>query len=736
MNLSLAKFQIQAINDLMEAMKGDQKEVILKSATGSGKTIILTHFMDVYSKIYPRTVFVWLTPGKGELEEQSKLKMEKYIAGANTKSLSQVMTDGFSAMDFCFINWEKLTKKGNTALRDSENVNFAEHITNAKRNNLEFIVVIDESHQNDTIKADEIITLFNAKKIIRNSATPNRSSNALLIEIPEYKVIQEGLIKKQLIINENFVQSIVIDNQLEFLVERSLEKLHQLEIEYTRIKSSVNPLLVIQLPNNSELLQNQVETLLINSGINYENQKLAIWLSDQKMNLEGIEKNDSPQKVIIIKQAVATGWDCPRAQILLKLRENSSETFEIQTIGRIRRMPEVKHYENEVLDSCYLFTFDEKFTEGVRQSLGKNALDAAIIRLKSEFSDFSLIGEQKTAITISRDSKQALKALRLFYQQKYHLSTKLTDNLELLKHQGYIFSNEIIKHTFTGKAATLDKSEFDSLQKIEIKETLNTHTHGREYHQRVSELGLKLGFQYTYLNAILKKLFYKPERSANTILSLEARELYAFILNNYQKIKDDFRDAMSIELNQGIIDFNSISTFRFTFPKEFLFTYNSASKSNAVYDKNVYSNYLSSAEFRSSPEKKFEKYCQHSNKIKWFYKNGDKGNEFFSIVYEDNFGKQKSFYPDYIIGVAGDQSQEIEVWIVETKGGFDRYGNSEDIDSFSPKKFEILKNYLQKYNLKGGFVREDKSSYELCICIDEYSDNISDENWLLLSDVL
>ena len=48
-----------------------------------------------------------------------------------------------------------------------------------------------------------------------------------------------------------------------------------------------------------------------------------------------------------MKQAISTGWDCPRAKILVKLREGMSEQFEIQTIGRIRRMPEAKHYEDD-----------------------------------------------------------------------------------------------------------------------------------------------------------------------------------------------------------------------------------------------------------------------------------------------------------------------------------------------------------------------------------------------------
>lgn len=40
------------------------RDIILKSPTGSGKTIILTYFMHQYVQSYRNTVFVWLTPGK------------------------------------------------------------------------------------------------------------------------------------------------------------------------------------------------------------------------------------------------------------------------------------------------------------------------------------------------------------------------------------------------------------------------------------------------------------------------------------------------------------------------------------------------------------------------------------------------------------------------------------------------------------------------------------------------
>ena len=120
--MNLMKFQMNAMRELLIAMEEGCRDIILKSPTGSGKTIILTHFMSEYIKGHAQTVFIWLTPGKGSLEEQSKHKMDLYIHNSQTKLLSDVMTSGFCENDCCFINWEKKKKKGNNALKDSDDV--------------------------------------------------------------------------------------------------------------------------------------------------------------------------------------------------------------------------------------------------------------------------------------------------------------------------------------------------------------------------------------------------------------------------------------------------------------------------------------------------------------------------------------------------------------------------------------------------------------------------------------
>lgn len=327
--MELKNFQLNAVKSLFEAMEMPARDIILKSPTGSGKTIILTYFMYQYIQSYPKTVFIWLTPGKGDLEEQSKSKMDKYIHASQTKLLSDVMTGGFEENDSCFINWEKLTKKGNNALKDSERTNFLEHIQHALNEGLRFIVIVDESHQNNTVKADAIIQYFHTDKIIRCSATPKGIKNEKIIEIPEEDVIGEGLIKKMLVINEDFPQTVETENQTDFLLERAYKKQRDLHSAFLSLNKNINPLIVVQIPNKSEVLQDEVERWFEQQGITYENRQLAVWLSDRHENLENIDANNAEPIAIIIKQAVATGWDCPRAHILVKLRDNMDETFEI-----------------------------------------------------------------------------------------------------------------------------------------------------------------------------------------------------------------------------------------------------------------------------------------------------------------------------------------------------------------------------------------------------------------------
>ena len=292
MNIELLPFQRFAIADLQNAVESGHKEIILKSCTGSGKTIILTHFMDEYLKCHNNTIFMWFTPGKGNLEEQSKKKMDLHIHNAQTKLLSDIMTSGFSDGDCCFINWEILNKDKNNARKEGEHTNFDEHVKKALDSGLEFKLIIDESHVADTVKTKGIVDIFNTNTIIRASATPKGyDKSAKLIEIDEADVINQGLIKKLLVINEGFglIEGKTLeDNQVDFLLSKALEKQRLLRSKFLSRGLKINPLILVQMPNTSDALLESVERWFENQKISYENGQLAIWMSEKGKKSGGI----------------------------------------------------------------------------------------------------------------------------------------------------------------------------------------------------------------------------------------------------------------------------------------------------------------------------------------------------------------------------------------------------------------------------------------------------------------
>lgn len=730
--MELKDFQVAAIARLNAAMgERGRRDVVLKAPTGSGKTIILTHFMRDYMRDNPRAAFVWLTPGKGELEEQSKAKMDRYCPDASTKDLADVMVGGFAAGDAAFINWEKLTKKGSNALKDGERTNFIEWVEKARSEGVEFKVVVDESHQNFTEKADAIVSLFGTDKIVRASATPLADRTALLVEVGEADVIAEGLIKRRILINPEFPRQVALAaddaDGTAYLLERALEKRTALAQAFVRLERPVNPLILVQLPNDSDAQLDEVEKWFAKRRIDVAGGTLAVWLAKRHDNLDGLADSDGRQVAVIIKQAVATGWDCPRAHILVKLRHNMDETFEIQTIGRIRRMPEAVHYGDDLLDSCYLYTFDTRFTEGVRRELGSRALDAKRLFLRPEHKAFALVKEQRTMVADGRDPVLALEAVAARLAAVYGAGVGGTRNRARLAAAGYDFRAEIWRHTQSGEAAEIgDFARGKGFSDVAFSQRLDTHGHGRPFHHVVAEVGAACGLRYEDCRKVVFRLFGAAgEGDGGRVLSLGVRELYAFVINNAQRLREDFRAAMAAGARAEGAG-RAVSERPFRFPHEWVMAYDGALKVQQECVKNVYAGYLKSARPRSQGEVKFERWCEDCADVAWWYRNGDMGETFLSIVYADNAGRQRLFYPDYILGFGG------ATWIVEVKGGFTPSGQSENIDLYAEKKAAALKAYCARHGLRGGFVCHDAGDDALLVSEDGFSEDPKAPCWRLL----
>lgn len=739
-------FQNDCVEELFrKTTDSSTKQVItVKAPTGAGKTVILVKYVDFFLKNTDgRTAFIWLCPGAGNLEEQSKERMDTLMPHIDTRSLMYSLLSGFDGSSVTFINWELVTKKKNNALKDSERKNLFDRIAEAHRDGIRFIVIIDEEHRNNTSKANDIIEAFAPQHIIRVSATAQEVKHQEFIEIPEQDVIDAGLITKAIYVNEFVNENTQIENDYDYLLDLADAKRKEIQAGYEMVKTDIRPLVLIQFPAGQPETIKAVEEKLESMGYTYDNGLVNIWMSDDKHISDDLTANNGTPAFLLMKQAVATGWDCPRAKILVKLREGGNEEFQIQTIGRIRRMPERKHYDFPgVLNLCFIYTLDTQYKEGLLTTMDK-AYQVRRLFSKPEVRNFTLTKEMRNLdVDSGMSEREMIEKVYSHFKEKYHLGSKVQENQLILDAAGYNFSHEVDSRIIQGIFRTAeDLTNVSESKKIKIQTKINTHTHGIYLVHAVDGIKTIASIPAKRVTKILQRLFRrgdrkKRNRSKYKLLSLEVGDFYAFVINNASLLRQEFREIMAQQEDKMKFlipeDYGLVAkTAEFKIPEMEFYKYSEVKKVK-VMEKNAYTDYtnefVTSEARKSTSERLFEQYCERVDSIEWVYKNGDAGQQYFSIVYHDGMENQCLFYPDYIA-----KMKNGDVWIIETKGG-EQNGHTKNIDMQAEAKFNALKTYARKYGVKWGFVR-DIDEY-LYINNTTYTEDMSGDNWLLLESVL
>ncbi|MEA4824917.1 MAG: DEAD/DEAH box helicase family protein [Clostridiaceae bacterium] len=718
-------FQEQAVIRLLDLCTDSwsKQTIVMKAPTGSGKTIILIDFVDEFiSKVDSNTAFIWLCPGKGDLEEQSRQKMQKFAPHLVTQNLFDALQNGFEPESTTFINWELVTKKGNTAIRDSERKNLFDRISDAHRKDITFIVILDEEHSNNTAKARTIIDAFAAKNIIRVSATAQENKRYEFFEIDEIDVINEGLITKALYVNEGIVDGVEITDDYDYLLNLADAKRKDISNHYRAIGKNIRPLVLIQFPNAQPETIVAVEKKLESLGYTYENGMVSKWMSEDKKDLpDNLTENDAQPVFLLMKQAISTGWDCPRAKILVKLREGMSENFEIQTIGRIRRMPEARHYEDDLLDFCYVYTFDEKYKSGLLSTMDK-AYETRRLFLKPVCKTFTLVKQIRDLDFDGLGEREVLDKVYNALVKKYKLGSNKKQNQMLLADVGYVFGDQIFGQALHGQfvrtSAVTESTSFYTTHK-----RVDTHKHGIQLLHSVDSIKTAIGMPTGKVKTILERLFRKSGNSRKKLVALETADFYAFVINNEHLLKEEFRDVTANMAEQLSLNLQPKKS-QFHIPEQDFFRYDPGVKNEVEYLSNAYQEYTSgfaTSLIRSTSEMLFEQYCEGRSDIEWVYKNGDTGQQYFSIVYVDGIQHQWLFYADYIV-----MKKDGTVWVIETKGG-EAKGKDKNVDRQIQNKFSAFKAYAAEKNLHWGFVR-DKDNH-LYINNTEFSFDMADEHW-------
>lgn len=467
---TLKNYQRDAVNELKQYISigfksTSRKEVVFKAPTGSGKTFMAASLFEELAEENPSVNFciLWACPGKGELHKQSFDAVKIYLGGNPVCSLLE--DDFFGSRKYIkdkeivFINWEKLIQKdketgkwANNLMKDQEGMNFINVIEKTKQNGTRVILVIDESHIGASQKAriqEFINTIIIPNIVLEMSATP--LNNHIDVEIEAQKVVDEGMIKEDVIVNQgiNKEDKTLAEQDSELLVlQKGYDKRQEIVDEYNKLNIAVNPLVLIQIPNvdEGEAKKLVIKDFLREKGITEDNGKLKFWCDDKgNFDKKAIKKNNDITEYLVFKTAVATGWDCPRAHILIKFRDGKSETFETQTIGRILRTAEAKSYDNYLLDNAYIFTNIWSF-ETKQDTYNPNRIKTEWSKMRDGYNKLNVWSQtQLSSFYRSRQGdynsadsrygayfiKSFMKFFELKEEDKYAMSGQLKDRFEL-----------------------------------------------------------------------------------------------------------------------------------------------------------------------------------------------------------------------------------------------------------------------------------------------------------------
>jgi len=731
--MTLKTYQQNAVSKLLAKTqvllgKNGMRICVLKAPTGSGKTIMAAEFLRQLSasELPGRYAFVWIS--SNNLHIQSKNKLSDYLADSrySFSLLDELSDNRFRENQIVFVNWESLTKQDRTTgeftnlfMRESElDKNLPKLVANTKKEGLEIVLIVDESHYHYwSKKSQELVQgVIGPKLILEISATPAvmpsveeiEANDAGFVSVRFDDVVKEGMIKTATVINEAISKYSDFKNTEDVIIlEAALAKREQLAQFYRKEGAGINPLLLIQLPSESRTMSaldtsklKEIEDFLKKHNITVENEKLAVWLSERKDNIEAITLNDSPAEVLIFKQAIALGWDCPRAQILLMFRDIKVERFEIQTVGRIMRMPEAKHYENESLNRAYVYT------NLSRVSIAHDGDSEGYFKVHRAVRKENYKSINLPSIYLSRIDygDLTLAFRRLFYEEanKYFGITdkdspqqakkKADVKLDLLPQE---LSKVIISDAVIENLDEQAQKEVIGRGKAEFAVSPDEIKRAYEAFAKLTSLPFAPVRSHTKIQMAIyawfdKYLGYEDASRLDiqriVVCSESNQKIFKHII---EAAKERFKqvDKKEKEAKQRRKE------YVWNVPEVEYFNENyelvGAGKAVIISAKDADKTLL--YQKRTQPEKGFEELLEDkkSRSVEWWYKNGVSLELYFAIPYTDpDTGFESAFYPDYIVGFRNGS-----IGIYDTKSGF----TAKD----AKPKAEALARYIKGQNKKG-----------------------------------
>ena len=372
-----------------------------KVPTGGGKTFIACNAIRPVFDALPVTkakAVVWLVPSEAILTQTARAlkdtshpyrqkidvdfggRVEVYtkqelLNGQNFNPTA--VTEQLSIMVLSYDSFRTSRKDGRKAFQ--ENSNLAEFpkvlgkpdspIEGADEtalfqiiNQLNPLVIVDESHHARSDLSREMLANFNPCFVLDLTATPRKDSN-IISYVDAVQLKTEHMVKLPVIVYNRDSQSEVLIDAID--LRNKLEEIA--DAEYAKTGKYIRPIALFQAQPKGKDDATTFEKLrdkLVDKGIPAE--QIAIRTADvNELKNTDLMSPSCPIRYIITVNALKEGWDCPFAYILASLANKTSQVDVEQILGRILRLPHTSQHTQSALNMSYVLTSSNDFNNTV-----------------------------------------------------------------------------------------------------------------------------------------------------------------------------------------------------------------------------------------------------------------------------------------------------------------------------------------------------------------------------------
>ena len=372
-----------------------------KVPTGGGKTFIACNAVRPIFDALPATktkAVVWLVPSDAILTQTAKSlknpqhpyrqkidvdfggRVEVYtkqelLNGQNFNPTA--VTEQLSVMVLSYDSFRGRGKEGLKAYQENSNLAaFAKVLGKPDSpiekadetalfqiiNQLNPLVIVDESHHARSELSLEMLENFNPCFVLDLTATPKKESN-IISYVDAVQLKNEHMVKLPVIVYNRDSQSEVLIDAID--LRNKLEEIAS--AEYAKTGKYIRPIALFQAQPKGKEDATTFEKLrdkLVDAGIPAE--QIAIRTADVN-ELKNVElmSLSCPIRYIITVNALKEGWDCPFAYILASLANKTSQVDVEQILGRILRLPHTSQHTQSALNMSYVLTSSNDFNNTV-----------------------------------------------------------------------------------------------------------------------------------------------------------------------------------------------------------------------------------------------------------------------------------------------------------------------------------------------------------------------------------